>query len=109
MRLGMFMMPLHPPGRSRGRRSPRTARRSCSPTGSASTRRFVGEHVTDLAENVTSSMMFLASVAHDTKRIVLGTGTLNMPNAHPAAIAAQVAMLDHMLRAASSWASAPAG
>ena len=41
--------------------------------------------------------MFLASLAHDTKNIVLGTGTINMPNTHPAAIAAQVAMLDHIL------------
>ena len=30
-----------------------------------------GEHVTDLAENITSCLMFLASVAHDTKNIVL--------------------------------------
>ena len=28
--------------------------------------------------------MFLASLAHETKQIVLGTGTINMPNAHPA-------------------------
>src|SRR6185295_10287543 len=48
--------------------------------------------------NVTSSMMFLASVADATKQIKLGTGTLNMPNAHPANVAAQVAMLDHMLK-----------
>jgi alkanesulfonate monooxygenase SsuD/methylene tetrahydromethanopterin reductase-like flavin-dependent oxidoreductase (luciferase family) len=45
---------------------------------------LVGEHVTDLAENVTSCLMFLASLAHETKQIVLGTGTVNMPNSHPA-------------------------
>src|SRR6185503_7659867 len=33
---------------------------------------LVGEHVTDLAENVTSCCMFLASLAHETKQIVLG-------------------------------------
>src|SRR4029079_2423697 len=70
---------------------------------------LVGEHVTDLAENVTSSCMFLASLAHDTKRIVLGTGTVNMPNSHPAAIAAQVAMLDHMLKGRFIFGISPGG
>jgi alkanesulfonate monooxygenase SsuD/methylene tetrahydromethanopterin reductase-like flavin-dependent oxidoreductase (luciferase family) len=70
---------------------------------------LVGEHVTDLAENVTSCMMFLASLAHDTKKIVLGTGTINMPNSHPAAIAAQVAMLDHMLKGRLIMGISPGG
>ncbi len=29
---------------------------------------------------------------------MLGTGTINMPNTHPAAVAAQAAMLDHLLQ-----------
>src|SRR5262249_58661662 len=70
---------------------------------------LVGEHVTDLAENVTSCMMFLASLAHETKSIVLGTGTINMPNSHPAAIAAQVAMLDHMLKGRFIFGISPRG
>src|SRR5262249_41642430 len=70
---------------------------------------FVGEHVTDLAENVTSSLMFLASLADATQGITLGTGTLNMPNAHPATVAAQVAMLDHMLRGRLIMGISPGG
>ena len=58
---------------------------------------YVGEHHTDRAENITSSMMFICTLIEATKRIKLGTGTLNMPNNHPAAVAANVAMLDHML------------
>jgi alkanesulfonate monooxygenase SsuD/methylene tetrahydromethanopterin reductase-like flavin-dependent oxidoreductase (luciferase family) len=57
---------------------------------------FVGEHVTDLAETITSSLTFIASLAYETRRIRLGSGTLNLPNTHPAAVAAQVAMVDHM-------------
>ena len=53
--------------------------------------------------------MFLASVAHETKNIVLGSGTINMPNAHPAAIAAQVAMLDHMLKGRFIMGISPGG
>ena len=37
-----------------------------------------------VGENVTASTMLLASVAHETRRIKPGTGTINMPNNHPA-------------------------
>ena len=97
MKLGTFMMPLHPPGRNPTQTlaEDREAILLADRLGYAEA--FVGEHVTDLAENITSCLMFLASLAHDTKNIVLGSGTINMPNSHPAAIAAQVAMLDHIL------------
>jgi len=81
-------MPLHPPGRRPAETlaEDREAILLADRLGYAEA--FVGEHVTDLAENVTSCLMFLASVAHETKQIVLGSGTVNMPNSHPAAIAA---------------------
>ena len=59
---------------------------------------FLGEHITDISETITSSLIFLASLAHNTKSIILGSGTLNLPNTHPATIAAQVAMIDHILK-----------
>src|SRR5690606_22771327 len=73
------------------------------------TEAFVGEHITDAAETVTSSMMFLASLISDTKQIKLGTGTINMPNNHPAAVAAQAAMLDHMLEGRFIMGISPGG
>src|SRR5476649_2251664 len=109
MKLGMFMMPLHPPGRHPAETlaEDREAMLLADRLGFAEA--FVGEHITDLAENVTSCLMFLASVAHDTKTMVLGSGTVNMPNSHPAAIAAQVAMLDHMLRGRFIMGISPGG
>ena len=103
------MMPLHPPGRkpSETLAEDREAILLADRLGYAEA--FVGEHVTDLAENVTSCLMFLASVAHDTKDILLGSGTINMPNRHPAAIAAQVAMLDHMLKGRFILGISPGG
>ena len=103
------MMPLHPPGRSPADTlvEDREAILLADRLGYAEA--FVGEHVTDLAENVTSCLMFLASLAHDTKNIVLGSGTINMPNSHPAAIAAQVAMLDHMLKGRFIMGISPGG
>jgi alkanesulfonate monooxygenase SsuD/methylene tetrahydromethanopterin reductase-like flavin-dependent oxidoreductase (luciferase family) len=109
VKLSTFMMPLHPPGRRPAETlaEDREALLLADRMGYAEA--FVGEHITDLAENVTSCLMFLASVAHDTKDIVLGTGTVNMANSHPAAVAAQVAMLDHMLKGRFIFGISPGG
>ena len=89
-------MPLHPLGRDYRQtlREDRAAILLADELGFAEA--FVGEHVTDLAETVTSSLTFLASLAYETRQIRLGSGTINLPNSHPAAVAAQVAMVDHM-------------
>jgi alkanesulfonate monooxygenase SsuD/methylene tetrahydromethanopterin reductase-like flavin-dependent oxidoreductase (luciferase family) len=39
----------------------------------------------------------------------LGTGTVNMPNQHPAAVASQIAMLDHMLDGRFLFGISPGG
>ncbi len=109
MKLGTFMMPLHPPGRKAWETliEDREAILLADKLGFCEA--YVGEHVTDLAENVTSCMMFLSSLVHETRQIMLGTGTINMPNSHPAAIAAQVAMLDHMLKGRFIMGISPGG
>ena len=109
MKLGTFMMPLHPPGRiaTDTLAEDREAILLADRLGYCEA--FVGEHVTDLSENVTSCLMFLASLAHDTKNIVLGSGTINLPNSHPAAVAAQVAMLDHILKGRFIMGISPGG
>jgi alkanesulfonate monooxygenase SsuD/methylene tetrahydromethanopterin reductase-like flavin-dependent oxidoreductase (luciferase family) len=109
MKLGMFMMPLHPPGRRPADTYAEDREAILLADRLGYGEALVGEHVTDLAENVTSCLMFLASLAHDTKRIVLGSGTINLPNSHPAAVAAQVAMLDHILEGRFLMGISPGG
>ena len=109
MKLGTFMMPLHPPGRSATDTLAEDREAILLADRLGYCEAFVGEHVTDLSENVTSCLMFLASLAHDTKNIVLGSGTLNLPNTHPAAVAAQVAMLDHILKGRFIMGISPGG
>ncbi|HWI80312.1 MAG TPA: LLM class flavin-dependent oxidoreductase [Ramlibacter sp.] len=109
MKLGTFMMPLHPPGRSATQTLAEDREAILLADRLGYCEAFVGEHVTDLAENVTSCLMFLASLAHDTRNIVLGSGTINMPNTHPAAVAAQVAMLDHILKGRFIMGISPGG
>lgn len=97
MQLGYFTMPLHPPGRNylETLKEDREAIILADRLGYREA--YVGEHTTDLAETIPSCLMFLASLVHATDQIKLCTGTLNLPNGHPAAFAANVAMLDHML------------
>lgn len=109
MKLGMFMMPLHPPQRNPWETLAEDREAILLADRLGYCEALVGEHVTDLAENITSCLMFLASLAHETKQIVLGSGTINMPNTHPAAVAAQVAMLDHMLKGRFIMGISPGG
>jgi alkanesulfonate monooxygenase SsuD/methylene tetrahydromethanopterin reductase-like flavin-dependent oxidoreductase (luciferase family) len=53
--------------------------------------------------------MFLASLADRIKTMRLGTGTVNLPNSHPANVAAQIAMLDHMLDGRLNFGISPGG
>jgi len=109
MKLGMFMMPVHPPTRQPWETLAEDREAVLLADRLGYCEAFVGEHVTDLAENVTSCLMFLASLAHETKSIVLGSGTVNMPNSHPATIAAQIAMIDHLLRGRFVMGISPGG
>ena len=97
MKLGFFTMPMHPIGKDwqQSLREDREAFILADELGFVEG--YVGEHTTDPEENITSSALFLATLVDATKRMKLGTGTLNMPNHHPAAIASHIAMLDHLL------------
>jgi alkanesulfonate monooxygenase SsuD/methylene tetrahydromethanopterin reductase-like flavin-dependent oxidoreductase (luciferase family) len=109
MRLGYFTMPLHPPARNYTEvlKEDREAIVLADELGFVEA--FVGEHVTDLAEPVTSCLTFIASLIDRTTNIVLGTGTVNLPNAHPAQVAAQVAMVDHLLEGRFLFGISPGG
>src|ERR1700716_4425596 len=97
MNLGFFTMPMHPLDKDWRQclKEDREAFLLADELGF--TEAYVGEHTTDKAENITSCIAFLAWIAAATKRIRLGTGTTHMPKTHPAAVAASMAMLDHML------------
>ncbi len=109
MELGFFTMPIHPLDKD-WRVSLREDREAFILADELGFKEaYVGEHVTDKAEQITSCTMFMASLAYETKNIRLGTGTVNMPNSHPAAVAAQVAMLDHMLDGRFNFGISPGG
>ena len=98
MDLAYFTMPLHPMERPfvETLREDREAFLLADRLGY--TEAYMGEHVTDALEPVPNCMMFLAWVAAETKNIRLCSGTVNLGHHHPAAVAAEAAMLDHMLQ-----------
>jgi len=109
MHLGYFTMPIHPLGKDWRQclREDREAFVLADELGF--TEAYCGEHATDAAENITSCAMFIASLAGAVKRMRLGTGTVNLPNAHPAAVAAEIAMLDHLLDGRFNFGISPGG
>ncbi|NJO38523.1 MAG: LLM class flavin-dependent oxidoreductase [Rhizobiales bacterium] len=109
MQLGFFTMPIHPPGRDWRETLAEDRAAFLLAEELGFTEAYVGEHVTDRAETITSAAMFLAWIARETKHMRLGTGTINMPNNHPAAVAAEIAMLDHMLDGRLIFGISPGG
>lgn len=98
MRLGLFMMPVHPLHRDPAITLQEDRETIIFADQMGFHDAFVGEHLTDKTENVTNSFIFLASLIHATKQIKLATGTSNLSQSHPVLIAAHAAMFDHLAR-----------
>jgi alkanesulfonate monooxygenase SsuD/methylene tetrahydromethanopterin reductase-like flavin-dependent oxidoreductase (luciferase family) len=96
VRLGYFAMPMHPMGRVWGDtlREDQEAVVLADRLGYHDA--FIGEHLTDQHENITNSLLFLATLIPQTTQIRLGTGTTNLSHVHPVLVAAQSAMFDHL-------------
>lgn len=67
MKYSTFMMPLHPPGRNVAQTLEEDREAVILADRLGFSEAYVGEHVTDAAETVTSSMIFLASLISETK------------------------------------------
>jgi len=109
MDLGFFTMPIHPPGRDLAETLEEDRELVLLADELGFTEGYIGEHVTDGSENITSSLIFIAWLLRETRSIRLGTGTVNLPNHHPARVAAEVAMVDHMARGRFLFGISPGG
>lgn len=96
MRLGYFAMPVHPLHRDYREtlNEDREAVILCDQLGFYDA--FIGEHLSDKAENITNSMLFQATLIHSTEQIKLATGTTNLSHMHPVLVATHAAMFDHL-------------
>lgn len=109
MKLGFFAMPIHPVGRDLRETLQEDREMALFADKLGFSEGFFGEHISDAAETITSSLIFVAWVLNETRHIKLGTGTINMPNNHPARIAAEVAMVDHMADGRFIFGISPGG
>src|SRR5512145_316639 len=97
LKLGFFIQPVHPPFRAYAEvlREDREAVVLADRLGYREA--FIGEHLVDAAETITSSLAFIASPADACPSITFGTGVLPLANYHPVMAAAQVSMVDHLV------------
>ncbi|MCH9672472.1 MAG: LLM class flavin-dependent oxidoreductase [Gammaproteobacteria bacterium] len=96
MQLGMFMQPVHDPKRdyTQALADDRETIILADQLGFSEV--WVGEHVSATAEPITAPLVFLGTLIEQTKQIKLGTGVFCLPLQHPAIVAGQSAMFDHL-------------
>ncbi|MFN9095671.1 MAG: LLM class flavin-dependent oxidoreductase, partial [Alphaproteobacteria bacterium] len=95
MHLGLFMMPLHPPGRPMHETLAEDTEKSLLADRLGFQEVWVGEHFSATSEPIASPLMFMAGLVHRTS-LTFGTGVINLPHPHPALVAAYVAQCDHL-------------
>ena len=96
MQLGYFAMPLHPPERNYAEVLEENRQAIILADKLGYSEAWIGEHFTSLAEPITDPFMFMATVIPETKHIKFGSAVLNLPYHHPAHLAMQLAMFDHL-------------
>ncbi|MFZ3361418.1 MAG: LLM class flavin-dependent oxidoreductase [Xanthobacteraceae bacterium] len=98
MRLGMFMMPVHPASRSFTETLAEDEEKSLYADRLGFDELWLGEHFSATTEPIPSPLMFMAGLVPRTKNLTFGTAVICLPNHHPVVVAAEVAQFDHMSR-----------
>jgi alkanesulfonate monooxygenase SsuD/methylene tetrahydromethanopterin reductase-like flavin-dependent oxidoreductase (luciferase family) len=98
MRLGLFMMPVHPPARSFIETLAEDEEKSLYADRLGFDELWLGEHFSATSEPIPSPLMFMAGLLSRTKNLSFGTAVICLPNHHPVKVAAEVAQFDHMSR-----------
>ncbi len=109
MRLGFFMMPVHPPARSFTDTLAEDTEKSLLADRLGYEELWLGEHFSATSEPIPSPLMFMAGLVPATKNIRFGTGVINLPNHNPVIVAAEAAQFDHMSRGRFMLGVGPGG
>ncbi len=96
MHLGYFMMPLHHADSDYHQTLSDDVEAIVLADELGFTEAWVGEHYSATVEQITSPLLFHANLIARTKRIKFATGVICLPQYHPAVIAGQAAMFDHL-------------
>jgi len=109
MRLGFFMMPVHPPARSFTETLAEDTEKSLLADKLGFTELWLGEHFSATSEPIPSPMMFMAGLVPRTKNLQFGTGVICLPHHDPVVVAAETAQFDHMSRGRFMLGVGPGG
>jgi alkanesulfonate monooxygenase SsuD/methylene tetrahydromethanopterin reductase-like flavin-dependent oxidoreductase (luciferase family) len=109
MRLGMFMMPVHPPDRTLSSTLEEDSEKSVLADRLGFDELWLGEHFSATTEPIPSPLMFFAGLLQRTQNIAFGTAVINLPNHHPAIVAAEAAQFDHMSKGRFMLGVGPGG
>jgi alkanesulfonate monooxygenase SsuD/methylene tetrahydromethanopterin reductase-like flavin-dependent oxidoreductase (luciferase family) len=109
MRLGLFMMPVHPPDRTFWSTLEEDTEKSLLADQLGFDEVWLGEHFSATTEPIPSAMMFFANLIARTRRVSFGTAVINIPNHHPAIVAAEAAQFDHMSKGRFMLGIGPGG
>ncbi|MEE3259131.1 MAG: LLM class flavin-dependent oxidoreductase [Candidatus Latescibacterota bacterium] len=96
MKLGTFMMPLHPPEKDRTACFEEDVEFIVRADQRGFSEAWIGQHHTVAWEPIPSNDLFISHVLPQTKNIRLGTGVSIMPQHHPVNVAVRLAFLDHL-------------
>ncbi len=103
MQLGLFTMPLHPPGANFTETLKADLAQLITLDELGYAEAWIGEHFTSVWENIPSPELLIAQAIGQTKQIRLGTGVSCMPNHNPFMLANRIAQLDHMAEGRLNW------
>ena len=98
MRLGYFLMPMHPPGSFQADTLELDLRQIERLDRLGYEEAWIGEHFSAEWENIPAPELFIAAALQRTSRIRLATGVSCLPNHSPFHLAHRIAQLHHMSR-----------
>ena len=96
MRLGMFMQPVHDPARDFSEVLEQDRQTVILADQLGFTECYIGEHISATVEPITAPLVFMATLLECTQHIKFGTGVFCLPQQHPAMVASQAALFDHL-------------
>jgi alkanesulfonate monooxygenase SsuD/methylene tetrahydromethanopterin reductase-like flavin-dependent oxidoreductase (luciferase family) len=109
LKIGTFAMPLHPASRPLVDVLKENTDKIILADQLGFDEAWIGEHFSCVTEPIPAPMMFLASLISQTKRIKFATGVIALPNHHPATVAGEAALFDHMSQGRFIFGVGPGG
>ena len=98
MKFGLFMMPLHPPGRPPAETYDEDLELVRRADRLGFSEIWIGEHMMLPWENMPTPELFIARALGETEQIAFGTGVVLLHFHDPVQVAHRIAMLDHMAK-----------